>query len=331
MKKIFVTGADGFIGSHLVEALIKRKYNVKALVYYNSYSSFGWLDQIDKRVRNKIEIVMGDVRDINFINNCLKNCDKVIHLAALVGIPYSYNSPRSYLETNVLGTLNIFESAKNLKIKKIIHTSTSEVYGTPNYLPIDEQHNLNAQSPYAASKIAADQLALSFSQSFSTPVSIVRPFNTYGPRQSARAIIPTIILQILAGRKKIKLGNVYSTRDLSYVDDTVDGFLAILKKNVNGHVINLGCGYDISIKDLVKLISKEMSVKVEILSDKKRIRPKKSEVEKLRSDNSKARKMLAWKPKYFNKKGLIRGISKTIDWFSKKENLKSYKSELYNI
>ena len=331
MKKIFVTGADGFIGSHLVEALIKKNYKVKALVYYNSFNSFGWLDKIDERSKKKIEIITGDIRDYNTIKSCLNNCESVINLAALIGIPYSYRSPKSYFDTNVEGTLNILQAAKDLKIGKIIHTSTSEVYGTPKYLPIDETHPLNAQSPYAASKISADQLALSFYKSFSTPVSIVRPFNTFGPRQSARAIIPTIIIQILAGRKKIKLGNLYSTRDLSFIDDTINGFLLMLKKNPQGEVVNLGTGYDISIKDLVKIIAKEMSVKVEILTEKKRVRPKNSEVEKLRSNNRKAKKILNWKPKYINKKGLIKGISQTINWFSDKENLKIYKSKIYNI
>ena len=319
MKRILVTGADGFIGSHLVETLVKKNYKVKALVYYNSFNSFGWLDKIDNKIKNKIEVISGDIRDINIIKSSLKNCQCVINLAALIGIPYSYFSPKSYYDTNVDGTLNILQAAKDLKIKKIIHTSTSEVYGTPEYLPIDETHRVNAQSPYAASKISADQLALSFYQSFSTPVSIIRPFNTFGPRQSARAIIPTIILQILSGKKKIKLGNLYSTRDLSFIDDTVDGFIAMIKKNTFGEIINLGTGYDVSIKKLVMLIAKAMSVKVEILIDKKRVRPKRSEVERLRSNNKKAKKILNWRPKYLNEEGLIKGLSKTIDWFSKKE------------
>tara|TARA_X000000950_G_C13907310_1_gene657478 strand:- start:1926 stop:2921 length:996 start_codon:yes stop_codon:yes gene_type:complete len=331
MKKILVTGADGFIGSHLVEALVKKNYKVKALVYYNSFNSFGWIDKIDSKIKNKIEVISGDIRDINIIKSSLKNCQCVINLAALIGIPYSYFSPKSYYDTNVEGTLNILQAAKDLKVKKIIHTSTSEVYGTPEYLPIDETHRINAQSPYAASKVSADQLALSFYQSFSTPVSIIRPFNTFGPRQSARAIIPTIILQILSGKKKLKLGNLYSTRDLSFIDDTVDGFIAMIKKNTFGETINLGTGYDVSIKKLVTLIAKAMSVKVEILIDEKRVRPKSSEVNRLRSNNKKAKKILNWKPKYLNEVGLLKGLSKTIDWFSKKENLKDYKSEIYNI
>lgn len=331
MKKILITGADGFIGSHLVEALVKKKYKVKAFIYYNAFNSFGWIDQIDKEIKKKIEIISGDIRDINILKSSVKNCDTIIHLAALIGIPYSYNSPKSYVDVNVQGTLNLLQVAKDYKIKKFIHTSTSEVYGTPEYLPIDETHPLNAQSPYAASKIAADQLALSFYKSFQTPVSIIRPFNTFGPRQSARAIIPTIILQILTGSKKIKLGNIYSTRDLSFIDDTIEGFSSMLKKDVYGEIVNLGNGFDISIKELVKVIAQEMSVKIEIVTDKRRVRPKQSEVEKLRSNNSKAKKILNWRPKYLNKKGLIKGISKTIEWFDDKENLRNYKSEIYNI
>ena len=331
MKKIFLTGADGFIGSHILESLVKKNYKVKALVYYNSFNSYGWIDKIEPKIKKKIEIISGDIRDSKIIRDNIKGCEQIIHLAALIGIPYSYHSPKSYVDTNVQGTLNILQAGQDLNIKKIIHTSTSEVYGTPQYLPIDEKHPVNGQSPYAASKIGADQLALSFYQSFGTPVSIIRPFNTYGPRQSARAIIPTIILQILNGKKKIRLGNLYSTRDLTFIDDTVEGFLKIIKKNTSGEIINLGTGYDVSILDLVKIISKEMSTKVEIITDKKRIRPKKSEIEKLKANNKKAKKVLGWRPKMFNRSGLIKGISRTIDWFSKKENLKNYKPEIYNI
>lgn len=331
MKKIFLTGADGFIGSHILEKLVRKKYKVKALVYYNSFNNHGWIDKIDNEIKKKVEIISGDVRDAKILRDNIKGCDRIIHLAALIGIPYSYHSPNSYVDTNVQGTLNVLQAAQDLNVKKIIHTSTSEVYGTPKYLPIDENHPINGQSPYAASKIGADQLALSFYQSFGTPVSILRPFNTYGPRQSARAIIPTIILQILSGKKKIKLGNLYSTRDLTFIDDTVEGFLKMIKKNVAGEIVNLGTGYDISIFELVKIISKEMSVKVEIISDKKRIRPKNSEIDKLKANNKKAKKILGWKPKLVNRSGLIKGISKTIHWFSKKDNLKNYKPEIYNI
>lgn len=332
-KKIFVTGADGFIGSHLIEKLVINNFKVKALVYYNSFNSFGWIDDIDKTLKNKIDIVSGDVRDEKIIRDCIKDCKYVVHLAALIGIPYSYISPKSYLDTNVLGTANILQSSKELGVKKIIHTSTSEVYGTPIYLPIDEKHPVNCQSPYAASKAAADQLALSYYHSFKTPVSIIRPFNTFGPRQSARAIIPTIILQILSGGKKINLGNVYATRDLNFVSDTVEGFLSILKSNnkINGEIINLGSGFAISIQELVGLIAKEMSVKVTIVSDKKRIRPKNSEVDELQANNYKAKKFLNWTPTYIKKKGLIEGLRKTIEWYSDKRNLKKFKSEIYNI
>ena len=331
MKKIFLTGADGFIGSHLLERLVKEKYKVKALVYYNSFNNHGWLDTVDSNIKKKVEIITGDIRDEKIIRDSINSCDKIIHLAALIGIPYSYVSPKSYIDTNIYGTFNLLQAAKDFKTKQIIHTSTSEVYGTPKYLPIDESHPVNGQSPYSASKIGSDHLALSFYQSFNTPVSILRPFNTFGPRQSARAIIPTVILQILSGKKKIKLGNTHSTRDFSFIDDTVDGFIAALKKNTSGEIINLGNGFDISIKDLAKLIAREMSVKIEIITDKKRVRPKKSEVDKLRSNNNKAKKILRWQPKYKHKKGLIKGLAKTIEWFSKKENLENYKSNLYNI
>lgn len=331
MKTIFVTGADGFIGSHLVEKLISKSFNVKALVYYNSFNNYGWIDDIENKIKKKIEIVVGDIRDEKIIRDSLKNCDYILHLAALIGIPYSYISPKSYIDTNVVGTLNLLQAAKDLNIKRLIHTSTSEVYGSPSYLPIDEKHPLLGQSPYSASKIGADQLAMSYYHSFKTPISIIRPFNTFGPRQSARAIIPTIILQILSGRKDIKLGNIFATRDFNYIDDTVDGFLKILNSNSNGEVINIGSGYDISIENLVEIISKQMSVKVNIIKDNKRVRPKKSEVDRLKANNNKAKKLLGWKPKYLNKQGLIKGLVKTIDWFSKKENLKNYKTDIYNI
>lgn len=329
--KILVTGSEGFIGSHLVEKLVSLNFKVKAFVLYNSFNSYGWLDKIDYKIKNKIEIFIGDIRDENSVKNSLKNCDAVIHLAALVGIPYSYNSPKSYVETNVGGTLNILQASRELGIKKVIHTSTSEVYGTPNYLPIDERHPLNAQSPYAASKIAADQLALSFYKSFELPVTIVRPFNTYGPRQSARAIIPTIISQILSGEKDVYLGNLKTSRDLTYIDDTVNGFISALKMKKSGEVLNLGVGKDFYIDEIVNIISRLLSVKVNIKIDKNRIRPKYSEVINLRSKNIKAKKLINWRPTYINKSGLILGLKKTIKWFSDIENQKNYKSKLYNI
>lgn len=329
--KILITGSEGFIGSHLVEKLVSLNFKVKAFILYNSFNSYGWLDKIDNKIKNKIEIFFGDIRDENSVKNSLKNCEAVIHLAALIGIPYSYNSPKSYVDTNVVGTLNVLQASKELGIKKIIHTSTSEVYGTPNYLPIDERHQLNAQSPYAASKIAADQLALSFYKSFQLPVTIVRPFNTYGPRQSARAVIPTIISQILSGKKNIYLGNLKTSRDLTYIDDTVNGFVSALKIKKHGEVLNLGTGKDFYIGEIVKIISKLLSVKTNIIIDKNRIRPKLSEVINLRSKNTRAKKLINWRPVYSNRRGLILGLKKTIKWFSDSENQKNYKSKLYNI
>jgi len=330
--KILVTGADGFIGSHLSEALVKKGHEVTAFVYYNAFNSFGWLDNIDEKIKKSLKIFPGDIRDENLVRKAIKDCDVIINLAALIGIPYSYNSPKSYLETNVQGTLNILQSAKDYGIKKVIHTSTSEVYGTAKYIPIDENHPLDGQSPYSASKIAADHLAISFYKSFDTPVSIIRPFNTYGPRQSARAIIPTIILQMINGNKEISLGSVKTTRDFSFIDDTVDAYMAAIKAtDVNGEVINLGSGHETSIVDLVKIINTIMKKNCKIITDKKRIRPKKSEVERLLSSNSKAFKKLRWKPKYIGRTGLIKGLTKTIEWFKKKENFSRYKSDIYNV
>ena len=330
--KILVTGADGFIGSHLVEKLVSIGHNVNAFVYYNSFNSYGWIDNINKNIKKRIKIFSGDIRDEKLLKVAARGCDVVVHLAALIGIPDSYNSPKSYVDTNITGTLNVLQVAKDLKIKKIIHTSTSEIYGSPEYLPIDEKHPVNGQSPYSATKIAADQLAISFFKSFNLPVNIIRPFNTYGPRQSARAVIPTIILQLLSGYKELKIGNINTTRDFSYIEDTIDGFVACInKKNIQGEIINLGSGREISIKNLIKTISKEMSVNVKILQEKQRKRPLRSEVNRLLSNNKKALKLLKWKPKYQNKSGLIIGIKKTIEWFSRDENLEKYKADLYNI
>ena len=329
--KILVTGAEGFIGSHLVERLVKSNHKVKAFVLYNSFNSLGWLDTLDKKIKKKIDFIVGDIRDENSMKESIKGCDVVINLAALIGIPYSYKSPRSYYDTNVIGTLNILQASKDLKVKKIIHTSTSEVYGTPIYTPIDERHPINSQSPYASSKVAADQLAISFYKSYNLPVTILRPFNTYGPRQSARAVIPTIITQILSGKKFVKLGNIETTRDLTYIDDTISGFINSITRKNDGEEINLGTGFDYSIKYLVNIISKILSVDVKIILDKKRVRPKKSEVLKLQSKNLKARKLLNWKPKYINKNGLALGLKRTIEWFANSENIKNYKSDKYNI
>ena len=331
-KNIFVTGADGFIGSHLCEALVNKGHNVSALTQYNSFNSWGWLDDIPKKILKEINVLSGDIRDSHGISNYVKNKDIVIHLAALIAIPFSYTSPNTYIETNVNGTLNLLQACRSSGIEKFIHTSTSEVYGTAKYVPINEEHPLVAQSPYAASKIAADQIAYSFYSSFDLPVSIIRPFNTYGPRQSARAVIPTIISQILNGNKIIKLGSVNPTRDFNYVRDTVSGFISCTKnKKGIGEVINIGNNYEISIKDLVKLIASLLNKKVDIRSDNMRIRPKNSEVDRLRADNSKAKKILKWAPKYYAKNGLKKGLMETIDWITKGNNLSRYKSEVYNI
>lgn len=328
--KILVTGAEGFIGSHLVELLLKKKFKVKALVLYNSFNSWGWLENIDFKLKNNLEVVLGDIRDKENLEDLSKNVDIIINMAALIGIPYSYKASRSYIETNVIGTLNILNSALKNNISQVIQISTSEVYGTPKKVPITENFPYNAQSPYAASKIAADQLSLSFYKSFDLPVSIIRPFNTYGPRQSARAIIPTIITQALKN-KKIKLGSVYPRRDLMYVEDTVRGICAAINnKKTFGQVINLGTGYEISIKDLVKKISKLLDIKIDYQIQTNRKRPKKSEVDRLLASNKKAKKLLNWKPKYLKGKGLDYGLKQTLNWFKEEKNLKLYKYSDFN-
>lgn len=332
MKKIFVTGADGFIGSHLVESLVKKGYDVKALVLYNSFNYWGWLDDINESIKKSIEVVTGDIRDPFGIDNAIKDCDVVINLAALIAIPYSYSSPSSYVDTNIKGTLNILESTKRHNIQKLIHTSTSEVYGSAQYIPIDEKHPNIAQSPYAATKIAADQLVLSYYRSFDTPAGIVRPFNTYGPRQSNRAIIPTTITQILSGSKEIRLGNTHPTRDFSYIDDTVNGIIKSINSNdIIGNVINLGSGFEISINDTIKLITEIIGKDIKVISDKIRVRKKLSEVDQLLSDNRLAKKTLKWEPKYSNIEGFKLGLQKTIEWFSNEQNRNKYKSDIYNI
>ncbi|GIQ69979.1 NAD-dependent dehydratase [Xylanibacillus composti] len=331
-KTVLVTGADGFIGSHLVEALIRHNYNVKAFVYYNSFSSWGWLDHIPEHLKKELEVFAGDIRDPYGVKEAMKGCDIVLHLAALIAIPYSYHSPETYIDTNIKGTLNIVQAARELEVEKVIHTSTSEVYGTALTVPISEEHPLQGQSPYSASKIGADQIAMSFYRSFGTPVSIVRPFNTYGPRQSARAIIPTVITQIANGVRELKLGSLHPTRDFSYIDDTVEGFIhAMLEEKSVGEVVNLGTGYEISIKETVELIARIMDKQVAITTDTQRLRPEKSEVERLCSDNRKARNLLGWSPNYGDRDGLIRGLTRTIEWFTASENLSLYKHERYNI
>ncbi|MFX0560596.1 NAD-dependent 4,6-dehydratase LegB [Tepidibacillus infernus] len=331
-KKILVTGADGFIGSHLVEELVRRENNVKAFVLYNSFNSWGWLDQSPIEIRNSIEVFSGDIRDPYGVKQAMKDCDIVFHLAALIAIPYSYHSPDTYVDTNIKGTLNILQAARELGIEKVVHTSTSEVYGTAKYVPIDEEHPLQGQSPYSASKIGADQIAISFYKSFNMPVSIIRPFNTYGPRQSARAVIPTIITQIAKGERKIKLGALHPTRDFNYVKDTVQGFISVAKSDESiGEVINIGSSFEISIGDTAHLIAELMGKEIEIETDNIRIRPEKSEVERLWANNRKAKELLGWEPHYGGVKGFKKGLKETINWFTNLENLNRYKAGIYNI
>jgi dTDP-glucose 4,6-dehydratase len=292
----------------------------------------GWLDFCDKEIKNNFEFFLGDIRDAYGVKNAMSDCDAVLHLAALIAIPYSYHSPATYIDTNIGGTLNVLQASRELGVAKILHTSTSEVYGTAKYVPITEEHPLQAQSPYSASKIGADQLALSFYSSFNLPVTVIRPFNTYGPRQSARAVIPTIISQIASGSRLIKLGATSPTRDFNYVSDTVNGFICALENDrCQGEIINLGSNFEISILDTVKIISKEMNVNVEIQVDKIRLRPENSEVERLWASNKKAFNLIGWSPEYAGMNGFRDGIRKTINWFSKNENLARYNSSLYNI
>jgi len=332
MKKVLITGADGFIGSHLTESLVREGYSVRAFVLYNSFNSWGWLDQVSVETKKSIEIFAGDIRDPHGVNDAMRGCDAVLHLAALIAIPYSYHSPDTYIDTNVKGTLNVLQAARELGVKRVIHTSTSEVYGTAQFVPITEEHPLQGQSPYSASKIGADQLAYSFYSSFNLPVVIARPFNTYGPRQSARAIIPTVITQIANGAKQLKLGTITPTRDFSYVQDTVNAFIATLKSdNALGEVVNFGSNFEISIADIVALIAEQMNAKIEITADIERMRPAKSEVERLWADNSKAKNLFGWSPAFAGRDGLARGIQETISWFAQPENLRHYKSDVYNV
>jgi NAD dependent epimerase/dehydratase len=331
-QKILVTGADGFIGSWLTETLVRQGYNVRAFVYYNSFSSWGWLDKAPLDIRKNLDVFAGDVRDPHGVKEAMKDCDAVLHLAALIAIPYSYHSPDTYVDTNIKGTLNLLQAAKDLDVKRIIHTSTSEVYGTAKFVPITESHPLVGQSPYSATKIAADQLAYAFHASFGLPVVIARPFNTYGPRQSARAVIPTIISQIAKGARQIKLGATSPTRDFNFVDDTVSGFIAALNAEEGaGEVFNFGSNYEISIGETAALIAKIMGADIEITTDEDRIRPERSEVERLWADNSKARQILGWNPEYSGLEGFSRGLRRTIDWFLDPHNLANYKTDRYNV
>jgi len=327
-KKVLVTGADGFIGSHLTEALVRKGYDVRAFVYYNSFNSWGWLDYCDNDVKGNFEIFLGDVRDPYGVSASMNDCDAVFHLAALIAIPYSYHSPDTYVDTNVKGTLNILQAARDHEINRVIHTSTSEVYGTAQYIPIDEKHPLQPQSPYSATKIAADSIAMSFYNSFNLPVTIARPFNTYGPRQSARAVIPTIITQIANGVEEIKLGNVKPTRDFNYVDDTCRGLIAIAEAdNVIGKTINIGSNSEISIEEVFNLIKDIMSSNVSLSSDEKRIRPNSSEVYRLCCDNTLIRELTG----FYSQIEIKDGLKKTIEWLTRPEILVKYKSHIYNV
>lgn len=328
MNKILVTGADGFIGSHLTEELIKQGYEVRAFVFYNSFNSWGWIDSFPEDIKNKIEIFAGDIRDPNGVRIAMESCDTVFHLAALIGIPFSYHSPDSYVDTNIKGTLNILQAAKLLNTKRVLVTSTSEVYGTAQYVPIDEKHPFQGQSPYSATKIGADRIAESFYRSFELPVTIVRPFNTYGPRQSARAVIPTIISQLLNSIEEIILGDLTPIRDFVYVKDTVNGFIDIAKSQTTiGEEINIATQSEISIGDLAQTIINIINPHAKIICDKQRIRPEKSEVKRLCGSNEKLKKLTNWQQMY----SLKDGLKETIDWFSNKENLKRYKAGIYNV
>ncbi len=327
---VLITGADGFIGSHLTEFLVKKNYKVKVMCVYNSFNTWGWLDSIEKDLLEDVEVILGDVRDPKSVNDSMKGIDVVIHLASLIAIPHSYHSPYSYLNTNTLGTLNIMEACLKNNISKIIHTSTSEVYGDTIKMPISENTLPYAKSPYAATKIGADQIAQSYYSSFNLPVTIIRPFNTYGPRQSNRAIIPTIITQLISNKKKISLGSLYPTRDFSYIFDTIRGFeLAINNTKVVGEIINIGSGFEISINDLFQTLCKIMKKSPKIVTDSNRVRPKKGEVFRLKADNRKANKILKWTPIYKGKNGLIKGLKETVEWFSDERNLLKYKTDHY--
>ena len=331
-KKILITGAAGFIGSHLVEKLFKDGYNLKLLVPYNVDNSWGWIDSLDEKIKNNVEIVSGDVCDQDLIGKITKDVNIIFHLAALISIPYSYVSPRSYISTNIIGTLNLLEALKNSNIELFVNTSTSEVYGSAQYSPIDEEHPLNAQSPYAATKISADQLCLSYYRSFELPISVIRPFNTFGPRQSLRAAIPTIITQALKKEKSIKMGNTSTKRDFSYVSDTVSGFTSCIgNKKCIGEVINLGTGVAFTIAETIEYISELTNIEIKVEVDKTRLRPQKSEVNHLLSKNDKAKEILNWQPKFANKEGFKQGLKETIEWFKIPENSKLYKSNLYNL
>lgn len=327
-KKVLVTGADGFIGSHLTELLLEEGYDVKAFCYYNSFNSWGWLDSLPKEKLDEIEIFTGDIRDPNGVRTAMEDVDMVFHLAALIAIPFSYHSPDSYVDTNIKGTLNVLQAAKDLDVERVLVTSTSEVYGTAQYVPITEDHPKQGQSPYSATKIGADHIAESFYRSFDLPVTIVRPFNTYGPRQSARAVIPTIITQLLKGKAEVKLGDLRPTRDLVYVKDTARGYIEISRcDELIGHEVNIATQNEISIGDLANEMIQQINPEAKIVQDEERLRPSKSEVYRLFGSNEKLKEFTDWDPEY----SLSKGIAETIEWFSNSENLKQYKADIYNI
>ncbi len=326
MRKVLVTGSDGFIGSHLTEELVKKGYEVKAFVYYNSFNNWGWLDSISKDVMDHIEIFQGDIRDPNGVSEAMKGCQAVFHLAALIAIPFSYHSPDTYVDTNIKGTLNVLQAARHLGTERVLVTSTSEVYGTAQYVPIDEKHPYQGQSPYSATKIAADRLAESFYRSFGLPVTIVRPFNTYGPRQSARAVIPTIITQLLAGKERIKLGSLTPTRDFNYVKDTVNGFISMYRSEKTiGQEINIATQQEISIGELAEELIRQINPKARIECEEGRLRPEKSEVNRLLGSNQKIMELTDWKPQYTFEQGL----EETIEFL--RNNLDKYKVDIYNL
>jgi NAD dependent epimerase/dehydratase len=325
-KKVLITGSEGFIGSHLTERLVELGAEVTALVQYNSFNNWGWIDTFDEKIKNSINVITGDIREYDNVKRMVRGQDVIFHLAALIAIPYSYVSPMAYVRTNVEGTTNILEACRNYDIQKIVHTSTSETYGTALYVPIDEKHPMQGQSPYSASKIAADKMAESFYRSFGTPVAVIRPFNTYGPRQSARAVIPTIISQILSGKREIRLGSLTPTRDFNYVKDTVEAFISVAESDKTiGQVVNAGSNHEISIGDLANKIIEIFGEDVNIICDEERFRPEKSEVNRLWADNKKIKRLTGWQPKYT----LDEGLKETIDWI--KNNMKYFKTDIYNV
>lgn len=332
MSRVLVTGADGFIGSHLVEALLTSGHQVRAFCLYNSNGSWGWLDSLPEAIKAELDVVLGDIRDPLCVREAMSGCQQVFHLAALIAIPYSYSAPASYIDTNIHGTLNVVQAARDLGVERVVHTSTSETYGTAQFVPITEEHPLVGQSPYAASKIGADQIALSYWRSFETPIAVLRPFNTYGPRQSARAVIPTIISQIAAGQRQIRLGALSPTRDFNYVADTCAAFLAVAASDLAlGQVINAASNFEISIGDTAALIAEVMGAEVEILTDEQRLRPEASEVNRLYGDNTRLRQLTGWQPAYGGLQGFRRGLEPTAAWFLDPANLRRYRPGCYAL